>query len=75
MKDFSVNKRRLEQIDDAATQLELIFPELKQEISTRAKETHRNYDSLVRLQEQMEKKLEGSASVIYFQKSCKIYIT
>ena len=71
LKDFSVNKKRLEQIDEASKQLELIFPELKSEISARVKETHRSYDGLVRLQEQMEKKLEGSASVIYFQKSCE----
>ena len=71
LKDFSVNKKRLEQIDLASKQLEVIFPELKQEIVGRGKETHRIYDSLVRMQEQMEKKLEGSASVIYFQKSCE----
>ena len=71
LKDFSMNRKRLENIDVTSKQLELIFPELKQEISSRVKETHRNYDSLVKLQEQMEKKLEGSASVIYFQKSCE----
>ena len=64
----------MEQIDEASRQLELIFPEYKQEISSRVKETHRNYDGLVRLQEQLEKKLEGSASVIYFQKSCELKV-
>merc|ERR1711915_482449 len=53
--DFSANKKRLEQID----------------IAGRARETHRIYDSLVKLQEQQEKNLEGSASVIFFQKSCE----
>ena len=71
LKDFSLNKKRLEQIDQASKQLEVIFPELKQEITGRGKDTHRIYDNMVRMQEQMEKKLEGSASVIYFQKSCE----
>ena len=71
LKDFSVNKKRLEQVDTAARQLEPIFPELKGEIAGRVRETHRTYDSLVRLQEQQEKNLEGSASVIFFQKSCE----
>ena len=71
LKDFSVNKKRLEQIELASEQLEIIFPELKQEITGRGKETHRIYDNMVKMQEQMEKRLEGSASVIYFQKSCE----
>eukprot|EP00092_Neocalanus_flemingeri_P017139 GFUD01018536.1.p1 GENE.GFUD01018536.1~~GFUD01018536.1.p1 ORF type:complete len:428 (+),score=136.20 GFUD01018536.1:157-1440(+) len=69
--DFSANKKRLEQIDVANKELEIIFPELKKEVSGRAKETHKIYDSLVKLQEQQEKNLEGSASVIFFQKSCE----
>ena len=71
--DFSANKKRLEQIDIAAKELELIFPELKSDVAGRARETHRIYDSLVKLQEQQEKNLEGSASVIFFQKSCKLF--
>ena len=71
LKDFSMNRKRLEQVDESSKHLELIFPELRHEISARVKETHRTYDSLVKLQEQMEKKLEGSASVIFFQKSCE----
>ena len=74
LKDFSVNKKRLEQIEDSSKKLEYIFPELKQEISSRVKDVKRNYDSLVKQQDLMEKKLEGSASVIYFQKSCKLFI-
>ena len=31
----------------------------------------RLYDSLVKLKEEEEKNLEGSASVIFFMKSCK----
>ena len=71
LKDFSVNKKRLEQIEENSKNLEYIFPELNQEISARVKDVKRNYDSLVKQQDLMEKKLEGSASVIYFQKSCK----
>merc|ERR1719347_742959 len=69
--DFSANKKRLEKIDSAAKDLELIFPELKKEVAARQRETHRIYDGLVKLQEQQEKNLEGSASVIFFQKSCE----
>ena len=71
LKDFSVNKKRLEQIEENSKNLEYIFPELNQEISARVKDVKRSYDSLVKQQDLMEKKLEGSASVIYFQKSCK----
>jgi len=69
--DFSANKKRLEQIDIASTELEVIFPELKNDVSSKVRETHRIYDGLVKLQEQQEKNLEGSASVIFFQKSCE----
>ena len=69
--DFSANKKRLEQIDIASTELEVIFPELKNDVSSKVRETHRIYDGLVKLQEQQEKNLEGSASVIFFQKSFK----
>ena len=69
--DFSANKKRLEQIDTAAKELEVIFPEWKKDVSGRARETHKIYDGLVKLQEQQEKNLEGSVSVIFFQKSCK----
>jgi len=69
--DFSANKKRLEQIDIAAKELEIIFPELKKDVSSRDRETHKIYDGLVKLQEQQEKNLEGSASVIFFQKSCE----
>merc|ERR1719347_1746997 len=69
--DFSANKKRLERIDAAAKDLELIFPELKKEVAARQRETHKIYDSLVKLQEAQEKNLEGSASVIFFQKSCE----
>ena len=70
--DFSANKKRLEQIDVAAKELEITFPELKKDVAGKAKETHKFYDGLVKLQEQQEKNLEGSASVIFFQKSCKL---
>ena len=70
--DFSANKKRLESIDSAMRELEIIFPELKKEVLAKQKETHRLYDGLVRVQEQQEKNLEGSASVIFFQKSCKL---
>ncbi len=69
--DFSANKKRLESIDAAARELEIIFPELKKEVAAKQRETHRLYEGLVRVQEQQEKNLEGSASVIFFQKSCK----
>ncbi len=69
--DFSANKKRLETIDAAARELEIIFPELKKEVLSKQKETHRLYEGLVRVQEQQEKNLEGSASVIFFQKSCR----
>ena len=34
----------------------------------------RLYESLVKLKEEQEKNLEGSASVIFFQKSCKQFV-
>jgi uncharacterized protein YukE len=70
--DFSANKKRLEQIYIAAKKLEIIFPELKKDVAGRARETQKIYGGLVKLQEQQEKNLEGSASVIFFQKSCKL---
>ena len=70
--DFSANKKRLESIDAAARELEIIFPELKKEVALKQRETHRLYEALLRVQEQQEKNLEGSASVIFFQKSCKL---
>ena len=69
--DFSANKKRLEKIDAAAAELELIFPERKKEVAARQRETHKIYDGLVKLQEAQEKNLEGSASVIFFGKSCE----
>ena len=68
--DFSANKKRLEQIDTAAKELEVIFPEWKKDVSGRARETDKIYGGLVKLQEQQKKNL-GSASGIFFQKSCK----
>ena len=69
--DFSANKKRLEKIDAAAAELELIFPDRKKEVAARQRETHKIYDGLVKLQEAQEKNLEGSASVIFFGKSCE----
>ena len=70
--DFSANKKRLEQIDTASKELEVIFPELKKDVTGKSRETHKIYDGLVKLQEQQEKNL--SASVIIFQKSCKNFV-
>ena len=68
---FPANKKRLEQIDTASKELEVIFPELKKDVTGKSRETHKIYDGLVKLQEQQEKNLEGSVSVIFFLKSCK----
>ena len=57
--------------DTAAKKLEVIFPELKIDVSGRARKTHKIHDGLVKLQELQKKDLEGSASVIFFQKFCK----
>ena len=56
--DFSANKKRLEQIDAATNELKIIFPELKKDVSGQARETHKIYDGLVKLQEQQEKNPE-----------------
>ena len=58
MTDFSANK-----IDTASKELEVFFPELKKDVTGKSRETHKIYDGLVKLQEQQEKNLEGSASV------------
>jgi len=69
--DFSANKKRLEQIDAASKELLTIFPEFKKEIVAKQKETHKIYEVLLRVKEQQEKNLEGSASVAFFHKSCE----
>ncbi len=64
--DFSANKKRLEKIDAAAAELEIIFPDRKKEVTelgnfldfhvgllqvaARQRETHKIYDGLVKLQ-------------------------
>ena len=69
--DFSANKHRLAGIETSSKELELIFPDLKKEIRDKQRETNRLYEGLVKLKEEQEKNLEGSASVIFFQKSCE----
>ena len=69
MTDFSANK-----IDTASKELEVFFPELKKDVTGKSRETHKIYDGLVKLQEQQEKNLEGSASIIFFHKSCKNFV-
>ena len=49
---FPANKKRLEQIDTASKELEVIFPELKKDVAGKSRETHKIYDGLVKLQEQ-----------------------
>ena len=39
--DFSANKKRLEQIDLAAKELQLIFPDMKKDVVAKQKETHK----------------------------------
>ena len=48
-----------------------MLPDRKKEVAARQRETHKIYDGLVKLQEAQEKNLEGSASVIFFGKSCE----
>ena len=43
--DFPPNKKLLEQIDTAAKELEVIFPELTKDVYGRPRETHKIYDS------------------------------
>ena len=45
LKDFSANTKRLEQLDTAAKELEVIFPELTKDVYGRPRETHKIYDS------------------------------
>ena len=48
-----------------------MLPDRKKEVAVKQRETHKIYDGLVKLQEAQEKNLEGSASVIFFGKSCE----
>jgi hypothetical protein len=52
LKDSSANKKRLEQLDTAAKELEVIFPESTKDVSGRARETRMIYDGLAKLQEE-----------------------
>ena len=71
LRDISANKKQLEETDTADMEKEVIFPELKIDVSGRARKTHKIHDGLVKLQELQKKDLEGSASVNFFQKFCK----